>query len=74
MADNDLFHSLSIEETFGRLESSPQGLTNEEVKTRREEFGENVIKEEKISKFKIFLSQFNNILILYKHLTGTMHR
>jgi len=63
MADNDLFHSLSIEETFGRLESSPQGLTNEEVKTRREEFGENVIKEEKISKFKIFLSQFNNILI-----------
>ncbi|MCX6987263.1 MAG: cation-transporting P-type ATPase [Chlamydiae bacterium] len=63
MAETDLFHSLSIEETFKRLESSPQGLSSEEVEKRQKQFGKNVLIEEKISKFKILLRQFNSGLI-----------
>lgn len=59
----DLFHSLSIEESFKRLESSPQGLSSQEVEERQKRFGKNVLLEEKISKFTLFLRQFNSILI-----------
>lgn len=63
LAKSDSFHALSIEETFKRLESSPQGLNSEEVEKRQKQFGKNVLIEEKISKFKILLRQFNSILI-----------
>ena len=63
MPETDLFHSLSIEETFKRLESSPQGLSSEEVEKRQKKFGKNVLIEEKLSKFKILLRQFNSGLI-----------
>ncbi len=63
MAESDAFHSLTIEETFKQLESSTQGLSTEEVKTRQKRFGKNVLIEEKTSKFKIFLRQFNSALI-----------
>lgn len=63
MSESDHFHALSIEETFKRLESSPQGLNSEEVEKRQKQFGKNVLIEEKISKFKIFLRQFNSGLI-----------
>ena len=63
MAKTDPFHSLSIEETFKRLESSPEGLSSEEVEKREKQFGKNVLIEEKTSKFKILLRQFNSILI-----------
>ena len=59
----DAFHSLTIEETFGRLKTSSQGLDCAEVEKRLAEFGKNVIQEEKISKWKILFRQFNNILI-----------
>lgn len=57
------FQALTIEETFKHLKTSSQGLSGEEVKKRLEFYGENVIKEEKISKLRILLRQFNNILI-----------
>ena len=63
MAEADSFHSLSIEETFKRLESSPQGLSSEEVKKRQKQFGKNVLLEEKISKVKVLFRQFNSLLI-----------
>ncbi len=63
MAELGPFHALSIEETFKRLESSSKGLSSEEVKKRQKKFGKNVLIEEKTSKFKIFLRQFNSGLI-----------
>ncbi len=59
----DQFQVLTIEETFKCLETSSHGLSNAEAKKRLSLFGKNVIKDEKISKFRIFLRQFNNILI-----------
>jgi len=63
VAESDAFHTLSIEETFKRLESTTQGLSSDEVKRRQKHFGKNVLIEEKISKFKIFLRQFKSGLI-----------
>jgi len=57
------YSSLTIEESFKSLETSPQGLNQKEVERRVALFGKNVIKEEKINKAKIFFRQFNNILI-----------
>lgn len=63
MSKTDFFHSLSIEEAFKHLESSPQGLSSEEVKKRQKQFGKNILTEEKTSHIKILLRQFNSILI-----------
>ncbi len=57
------FHSISIEETFRKLETSSKGLTEDEAERRLKEFGKNVLKEERVSKLKIFLRQFNHILV-----------
>ncbi|MBS3903942.1 MAG: hypothetical protein KGZ39_01280 [Simkania sp.] len=50
LAETDFFHSLSIEETFKRLASSPLGLSSEEVEKRQKQFGKNVLIEEPIAK------------------------
>jgi len=63
MVKTDSFHSLSIEETFKRLETSSQGLSSEEVESRQKRFGKNLLEEKKLSKLKILLRQFNSILI-----------
>lgn len=63
MTEPDSFHTLSIEETFKRLESFPHGLNCEEVEKRQKLFGKNVLKEEKTSLFTIFFRQFKSIPI-----------
>lgn len=63
MNNTNLIHTHTVEESFKTLETSIQGLTNEEVKKRYEIFGKNVIEEENISLFKIFLRQFKSIPI-----------
>lgn len=63
MSKVDAFHALSIEETFQRLGSSPQGLSHTDVKERQKQFGKNLLVEERISKFKILVRQFNSGLI-----------
>lgn len=63
MSVPDQFQALEIEETFKHLETSSQGLSSEEAKKRLELYGKNVIREEKISKLRILLRQFNNVLI-----------
>lgn len=56
-------HSLRPEEVLERLETSIQGLTDEEVERRLKIYGKNVLEEEEISKWKIFIRQFKSILI-----------
>jgi Ca2+-transporting ATPase len=63
MSIPDQFQALTIEETFEHLGASSQGLSSKETKKRLELYGKNVIEEEKISKLRILLRQFNNILI-----------
>lgn len=57
------FHSLSIEDTYRKLNTSINGLSVTEVKKRQKEFGKNVLEETKTSKIRIFFRQFKNILI-----------
>lgn len=55
------FYSLEKEEVLEQLKSSPEGLTESEVKKRQEEHGLNELpKKKQESVLKIFLSQFHN--------------
>ncbi|MFH1773383.1 MAG: calcium-transporting P-type ATPase, PMR1-type [Methanobacteriota archaeon] len=59
------WYSLKVEEVFGRLETSPLGLSGIEAKEKLKKFGYNELKEaKKISPFEIFVAQFKNVLIL----------
>ncbi len=57
------FHALPIDQTFNRLETSPQGLSSAEVKKRQKFFGKNRLEENEISLFTIFFRQFKSIPI-----------
>jgi P-type Ca2+ transporter type 2C len=57
------FHSVSIEQILSTFKTSPNGLSQDDVKKRREENGPNIIKEEKVPLWKLFIRQFHNILI-----------
>lgn len=62
---NDLWHALTVSETFDRLSSSEDGLSPEDAERRRSKFGPNQLaKIYKPSKVWIFLRQFENYLIL----------
>ncbi len=66
MAEKDelIAHQLSIDEVFSKLGSKKEGLSDKEVKKRREESGANVIEgKEQKSLFKLFLEQVNNPII-----------
>ena len=57
-------HDKTIEEVFKELGTSKQGLTEKEAESRLIKYGLNEIKQvKKISPIKIFLSQFNNVVI-----------
>lgn len=59
------FYMLKEQELFKILDSSENGLTNSQVKEKKEKFGENLIREkDKKTKIKIFLSQFKSPLVL----------
>ena len=59
------WHTLTIEESFKRLESSPDGLTSDEVARRLEEFGPNELQARaQVSPWAILLEQFKNVLII----------
>lgn len=58
------FHSKTLKEVYEHLHTSERGLSSEEVKKRLEEHGLNVISEiYKISKLKIFFSQFKSPVV-----------
>jgi Ca2+-transporting ATPase len=59
------WHSLTTEESFKRLESSPNGLSSAEVAKRLEEFGPNELQASAhVSPWAILLEQFKNVLII----------
>ncbi len=72
MAKEVAWHSLSWREVVEKLKSdSKQGLSEKEVKERREKFGRNLLPEEKpFSKLRIFLEQFKSPLIYILVIAG----
>ncbi|MFH1587884.1 MAG: HAD-IC family P-type ATPase [Candidatus Diapherotrites archaeon] len=62
---------LSEEELFQQLNSSRNGLVQEEAEKRLIEFGKNKLKEKKdFSVLKIFLNQFTSVLVLILFVAG----
>lgn len=59
------WHSLSPEEIYEKLHTSPNGLASNEIPERLINYGHNVLAaSETISAFNLFLQQFNNYLII----------
>ena len=59
------WHTLTVEESRGRLESSPDGLSSDEAARRLEEFGPNELQTKAhVSAWSILLEQFKNVLII----------
>jgi len=59
------YYQQGIKEVFDNLKSSVKGLEEKEAERRLKKYGYNELEEkDKISFFKIFLSQFNDFLII----------
>ena len=56
-------HAAPAETVRDQLGTGPSGLSESEVQARLEQYGRNVLKEEKTSKLVIFLRQFKSILV-----------
>jgi Ca2+-transporting ATPase len=56
-------HARTAEDVRTILSTGPDGLTEAEVQARLAQFGKNTIKEERTSRFVIFLRQFRSILV-----------
>jgi len=62
--ENTPWHSMSVEETFKKLDTSEAGLTEEEVQKRLKQYGNNEFAHEKqATKLTVFVNQFKNPLI-----------
>ncbi len=58
------FYSKTIKETLKELNTSINGLSEIEAQKRLKKFGPNkIVEEKKVSLLKMFLRQFNSILI-----------
>ncbi len=68
------FHARTIEETAEKLETDiKQGLSESEVKKRRERHGKNVLPQAELpSGFRIFISQFKSPLIFILAIAGVV--
>ena len=63
----------TIEEIYSEYQTSKEGLSDKEAARRLGLFGKNVlIQKNKKSKWKIFLSQFKNIMVILLLLVGVM--
>lgn len=63
----------SIEEIYKELNTSQEGLTQKEAKTRQKKYGLNVLVDKnKKTKFQIFLNQFKNMMIILLLVVGTL--
>ncbi|WP_266205765.1 cation-translocating P-type ATPase [Pontibacter kalidii] len=59
------YHSVSNEETLEKLQTSPDGLSEDEAKKRQQAYGPNELTgKEGINPFILFLNQFKDFLIL----------
>jgi Ca2+-transporting ATPase len=62
--ENTLWHSTGRKAVLAALNTSENGLSNEEAQKRLEQSGPNALAEEKkISAFRIFINQFKNVTI-----------
>ena len=60
-----LWHTLTIKESFERLNSGPSGLTAAEAARRLDEFGPNELQATaRVSPWMILFEQFKNVLIV----------
>jgi len=66
------FHNLSIEDSFRQLNSSVNGLSNEEVASRLKKYGLNKLPEKKLNTLIQFFNQFKNPLIIILVFAGTI--
>ena len=65
------FYNKSVEESFLELNSKREGLNNDDLAKRYEKYGYNVLQEEKRkSPLKVFLSQFEDLLIIILIIAG----
>ena len=65
------FYNKSVEETFLELNSKKEGLNTDDLPKRYEKYGYNILKEEKRkSPFMVFLSQFEDLLIIILIIAG----
>ena len=72
MTDRD-FHSLEAEDVMKLLETSEQGLSDEEVKNRQQKYGYNVVvTKERFKILKMIIAQFNSFLVLLLVFAGTV--
>ena len=63
----------TIEEIYSEYQTNKDGLSDKEAERRLRLFGKNVlIQKNKKSKWKIFLSQFKNIMVILLLLVGVM--
>src|SRR5688500_4662742 len=59
------WHSITVEEVFKQMGSSPKGLGRTDVEKKRAQFGRNeLLSKKKRSPILIFLSQFTDTMIL----------
>ena len=59
------WHTLTVEQCFARLKSTPRGLTSAEAAQRLEEYGPNELQAAgRVSPWSILLEQFKNVLII----------
>ncbi|MEN9343235.1 MAG: hypothetical protein RLZZ453_22 [Chlamydiota bacterium] len=56
-------HTVSIGETLSILQTSQDGLTDEEVAKRQKRYGKNVLEEASFSRLQILIRQFNSVLV-----------
>ncbi|HEX6626070.1 MAG TPA: cation-translocating P-type ATPase [Pyrinomonadaceae bacterium] len=62
---NAAWHSLTVEDSFARLDSMPRGLSAAEAARRLDEFGPNELQAAgRVSPWAILLEQFQNVLII----------
>lgn len=67
------FYKLSVKETIEKLNTSENGLSEEEVKKRLEKYGKNELREKlKTPKWLLFLSQFKELLVLVLIVAGVI--
>jgi P-type Ca2+ transporter type 2C len=72
-ASSTPFHTLSVEETFARLESSNDGLTSTEAARRLAEYGPNQIQmAHRVTPWEILFEQFKNVLIIILLIATTL--
>lgn len=67
------YYDMEIEDIYDEFDTSRNGISEEEAKKRYKQYGANVLVEgKKRSKFKCFLNQFNDLMIIILIITAIL--